>query len=167
MHYGDFVMHSSKTCSLALIHHLETEDFFLWCFSDPGYESLRSGRTIYGESHGHVPPADAKTHVGPTTGGTQWPRGTGAVCQSFQAKTHQTGLHSGKRRKNLSLFSITCHENPVSKPICKMFYMSPLFSANTLEHIWSFPVTVFLYLCFLIWTKWGSHSTHQPVFSNG
>lgn len=69
--------------------------FFLWCISDPGYESLWFGRTIYGEPHGHVPPADAQTHGGSTTGGTQWSGGTGAVCQSIQTKTHQTGLHSG------------------------------------------------------------------------
>lgn len=73
--------------------------FSLRCLSDPGHESLWSGRTVHGEPHGHVSSADAQTHVSTTAGGTQRSGGTGTICKSVQTKTHQTGLHSGNEEK--------------------------------------------------------------------
>lgn len=66
--------------------------------SDPGYESFWSRRTFHGEPHGHGSPADTQTPVGADAGRTQWSGGAGAVCQSVQTKTHQAGIHSGRKQ---------------------------------------------------------------------
>jgi len=70
----------------------------LFCRSGPGDEPLRPGGPVHGEPHGHVPPADVQAHVRGPAGGAQRPGGAGAVRQSIQTTTHQTGLHTGEHR---------------------------------------------------------------------
>lgn len=59
---------------------VEVKLFGLFSLACSGYEPNWSGRTTDGEPHGHVPPADAQTHVGPAPGGAQRPGRAGAVC---------------------------------------------------------------------------------------